>query len=141
MDWGMMQNPKAAVGCVGGMYPEGASSPMDCTHALLRPRLRFGFFISVAILVTDAILRFSWTLRFWHAIFPSGDAFVLCTQFLEIFRRALWNLLRVEWENIKQQREKAVRNARDLDDDSETGALFPGANLPPHPAKRPNSGI
>jgi hypothetical protein len=26
----------------------------------------------------------------------------LCTQFLEIFRRAIWNLLRVEWENLKQ---------------------------------------
>jgi EXS family len=35
-------------------------------------------------------------------LFPSDDAFVLFTQFLEVLRRALWNLLRVEWENLKQ---------------------------------------
>lgn len=35
-------------------------------------------------------------------LFPSDDAFVLFTQFLEVIRRALWNLLRVEWENLKQ---------------------------------------
>jgi hypothetical protein len=56
----------------------------------------------VLILVTDIILRFSWTLRFYVKLFPSDDAFVLFTQFLEVTRRALWNLLRVEWENLKQ---------------------------------------
>jgi hypothetical protein len=34
-------------------------------------------------------------------MFPSADSFALCTQFLEIFRRSIWNLLRVEWENLK----------------------------------------
>lgn len=79
--------------------------PSSCWHVLLRQRLRFGIAMSVVILVTDAILRFSWTLRFYHNVFPSGDSFVLCTQFLEIFRRAIWNLLRVEWENIKQHQQ------------------------------------
>ena len=64
--------------------------------------MRFGVGISVLILVTDIVLRFSWTLRFYVKLFPSGDAFILFTQFLEVFRRALWNLLRVEWENLKQ---------------------------------------
>jgi hypothetical protein len=87
MDWGMMQNPKAAA-CVGGMYPsaEVAPAPQNCAHSFLRPRLRFGFMISLVILVTDAILRFSWALRFYHTLFPSADSFVLCTQFLEVFR-------------------------------------------------------
>lgn len=58
--------------------------------------------MSVLILLTDVVLRFSWVLRFYHKLFPSGDSFVLCTQFLEVFRRAIWNLLRVEWENLKQ---------------------------------------
>jgi hypothetical protein len=58
--------------------------------------------MSAIIVVADSVLRFSWMLRFYHAIFPSGDSFVLCTQFLEVFRRAIWNLLRVEWENFKQ---------------------------------------
>jgi EXS family len=84
--------------------PSGAVGPasFSCWYALLRNRLRFGIVMSVFILVTDAILRFSWTLRFYHRLFPSGDSFVLCTQFLEVFRRAIWNLLRVEWENLKQ---------------------------------------
>lgn len=77
-------------------------SSISCWHALLRNRLRFGVGISVLILVTDIILRFSWTLRFYVKLFPSDDAFVLFTQFLEVLRRALWNLLRVEWENLKQ---------------------------------------
>ena len=89
MDWGMMQNPAkvAATACTGGMAgvsPE--EKPADCTHVVLRPRLRFGLWISVVILMTDIVLRFSWTLRFYHTVFPSADSFVLCTQFLEVFR-------------------------------------------------------
>lgn len=102
MDWGMMKNPAAAsaVVCAGGILPS-----RTCAHALLRSRLRFGVGMSALIVVADAVLRFSWTLRFYSRIFPSDDSFVLCTQFLEIFRRAIWNLLRVEWENIKQLQE------------------------------------
>jgi len=80
----------------------GSGSHHSCWYYLLRNRLRFGVAISVLILSTDVILRFSWLLRFYHRLFPSGDSFVLCTQFLEVFRRAIWNLLRVEWENLKQ---------------------------------------
>jgi hypothetical protein len=73
-----------------------------CHHVCLRPRLRYGLTLSALIVIADAFLRFSWTLRFVTR-FPTHDAFVLCTQFLEVFRRAIWNLLRVEWENIKQK--------------------------------------
>lgn len=92
MDWGMMQEPSKAAGAVcvaGNMYSSdvaGSEKVPDCTHVFLRPRLRFGLMISLAILITDAVLRFSWTLRFYHKIFPSPDSFVLCTQFLEVFR-------------------------------------------------------
>lgn len=89
MDWGMMQNPMKA---------------NNCGRALLRQRLRFGAAMSALILVADAVLRFSWLLRFSKSMFPSEDSFVLCTQFLEVFRRAIWNLLRVEWENLKQMK-------------------------------------
>lgn len=90
MDWGMMKNLSM-------------TRHKSCGHAVLRPRLRFGVAMSFLIVLADTGLRFGWTLRFVHDLFPSGDAFVLCTQFLEVFRRALWNLLRVEWENLKQQ--------------------------------------
>jgi hypothetical protein len=66
--------------------------------------------MSAIILVADSVLRFSWMLRFYHNLFPSGDSFVLCTQFLEVFRRAIWNLLRVEWENFKQGRSNRPRH-------------------------------
>ena len=93
-DWGFVSNPSKAAGavCVGtSMYQSdgsiaGPNKAPDCTPAFFRPKLRFGFMISLVILVTDAILRFSWTLRFYHKLFPSADSFVLCTQFLEVFR-------------------------------------------------------
>lgn len=88
---------------VSGM-PKGpaGSNSHSCWYLLLRTRLRFGVAMSILILVTDVILRFAWLLRFYHKLFPFGDSFVLCSQFLEVFRRAIWNLLRVEWENLKQ---------------------------------------
>lgn len=64
-----------------------SSTPKECHHVLLRPKLRFGLWLSAAIVLIDAILRFSWMLRFVNdTIFPNNDSFVLCTQFLEVFR-------------------------------------------------------
>ncbi len=110
MDWGMLDNPTAVIGqTVGPCFPTMAGAPemkkVGCMDAALRPRLRFGTALTLVILGIDIILRYSWTLRFVeHAIFPSNDAYILCTEFLEVFRRAVWNLLRVEWEHIKQTR-------------------------------------
>lgn len=137
MDWGMMDNPRVVLvstltpcssaaelipsldsdlpgGSGGdsrlhGHHPFDTLVSHDCSRAFLRPRLRFGPSTSVTILVADAFLRFFWVVRFVSSkIFPSNDAFVLCTEFLEVFRRAIWNLLRVEWENIKQGRAAAA---------------------------------
>jgi len=133
MDWGMMDNPRVVLertltpcSSLAELAPSSADSPTsaddkgghrhhhhpfdtlvshDCSRAFLRPRLRFGPSTSLAILVADAFLRFFWVVRFFESrIFPSNDTFILCTEFLEVFRRAIWNLLRVEWENIKQGR-------------------------------------
>ena len=117
MDWGMMQNPQQFMPVPETCVPNSAAANLSsaskplpaptCAHAVLRPRLRFGAVTSIAILVVDTILRYSWLLRFYeHNLFPSNDEYILCTQFLEAVRRALWNLLRVEWENIKQTRSK-----------------------------------
>jgi hypothetical protein len=107
MDWGMMQNPTAVVVC--SKKDDNRLSTLDqqqqrasCWRAFLRNRLRFGVAMSALILFGDAMLRFIWVLRFYKNLFPSEDSFVLCTQFLEVFRRAIWILLRVEWENLKQ---------------------------------------
>ncbi len=135
MDWGMMQNPNAimehAVGqCIPNLTPMSTPHPpsptiivngispdagkrqtRSCLETALRPRLRFGTSVTLLIVALDTCLRFSWTLRFYeHAFFPSNDAYILCTEFLEVFRRAVWNLLRVEWEHIKQTRAKNAIN-------------------------------
>jgi len=108
MDWGMMQNPSAVaahtIAC-GGLEDTKSQS---CGHAIMRPTLRFGVLASAGILIADCFLRFSWLLRFRESLFPSKDHFVMATQLLEAFRRAIWNLLRVEWENIKQNKSKAA---------------------------------
>merc|ERR1712127_839320 len=89
---------------------------VGCMDAALRPRLRFGSSLTIMIVMIDIILRYSWTLRFVeHTIFPSNDAYILCTEFLEVFRRAVWNLLRVEWEHIKQTRSAKKNNVSLLD--------------------------
>ncbi|KAL7435648.1 hypothetical protein ACHAXM_004862 [Skeletonema potamos] len=95
MDWGMMLN-------VGD-----TKSHSSCAHKVLRPMLRFGAPTSIGILIVDVVLRYSFLLRFWETdLFPNADIYILCTQFLEAIRRSLWNLLRVEWELIKQNKGK-----------------------------------
>lgn len=130
MDWGLLQNPTAV--CKSIHYSSLASSSSalsshhgssNLCHSLMRPRLRFGIVMSALIVMADSILRFSWTLRFYHALFPSPNSFVLCTQFLEVFRRALWNLLRMEWEHLKQtsqQTELAKKRGDDFDEFDES---------------------
>jgi hypothetical protein len=104
----MLDNPSAIVGqtmvqCLPMKSAGQDLKRVHCLDAALRPRLRFGTALTLFVVVIDVCLRFSWTLRFVErVIFPSNDAYILCTQFLEVFRRALWNLLRVEWEHIKQ---------------------------------------
>lgn len=113
MDWGMMQNPSAIVErsmgqCAPSMVSANVPVEMrkaNCLDVTLRPRLRFGAALTLAVVSLDICLRYSWCLRFYeHILFPSTDAYILCTEFLEVFRRAVWNLLRVEWEHIKQSR-------------------------------------
>lgn len=134
MDWGMMQNPQAVVAqaCVS-VAPGHSTVPMSCQNLILRPKLRYGWTISILILLADSMLRFSWTLSFFSStLFVSHDAFVLCTQFLEVFRRAIWNLLRVEWENIKQKSKqlKARDSLSDIEDNDEQSDVIANINNP-----------
>ena len=110
MDWGMMQDPyKVAQATCAVSVGGNKGHKNSCWTTFLRPSLRFGLTLTVLIVVADSFLRFGWTLKFVPRLFPSHNAFVLCTQFLEVFRRAIWNLLRVEWEHIKQQRDGGVK--------------------------------
>jgi hypothetical protein len=132
MDWGMCSDPSAIMEhtCAGG---ETTKAP-SCGHAFLRPRLRFGLLPSLIILVGDIILRFAWMLRFHQTMFPTKDHFVLFTQFLEVFRRAIWNLLRVEWENLKHQKARAVET--EDEDDEEVPFIKPPTGIQMAPGHR-----
>ena len=141
MDWGMMQNPAQFMPVPETCVPNSSAANLSstskalpaptCAHAVLRPRLRFGAVTSIAILVVDTILRYSWLLRFYeHNLFPSNDEYILCTQFLEAVRRALWNLLRVEWENIKQAQSKEAEDdlTGSTDEESEYNPFIKSPN-------------
>ena len=109
MDWGMLDNPTAVVGqTLGTCIPAIASPEMKCVSCVdvaLRPRLCFGTALTLAVVMIDVCLQYSWTLRFIeHAIFPSNDVYILCMEVLVVFCHTVWNLLRVEWEHIKQTR-------------------------------------
>mmetsp|Transcript_12028 Transcript_12028/g.19953 ORF Transcript_12028/g.19953 Transcript_12028/m.19953 type:complete len:491 (-) Transcript_12028:45-1517(-) len=126
MDWGMFQDPTvvAQYACAAGVVALPDSDDdikvQSCGHALMRPKLRFGVTSSAAIAMADTVLRFSWLLRFRVTLFPSKDHFVLATQLMEIFRRGIWNLLRVEWESIKHTRARQQQE----DEDDEIAPLF-----------------
>mmetsp|Transcript_2345 Transcript_2345/g.6817 ORF Transcript_2345/g.6817 Transcript_2345/m.6817 type:complete len:614 (+) Transcript_2345:86-1927(+) len=120
MDWGMMDGVFADSSCVpsGGSSGGAIVGSKGWSHHCLRPRLRFGFAMSFGILLSDCVLRFAWLLRFVeHVVFPNNGSYILWTQILEAFRRGIWNLLRVEWENIKQSKAKKRVNSRVFDDE------------------------
>lgn len=128
MDWGMMQNPTAAL--TQSCAPKMSNKPNPgCIGLFLRSRLRFGGFLSLLILLADGVFRFGWLLRFYEAtFFKTVDEYILFTELLEVFRRAIWNLLRVEWENIKQTKTKVNEDYRTEDDDPETTQFLLSSN-------------
>lgn len=120
MDWGMAQEPTLAIGSPCTFKDDSLK------RGFLRQRLRFGVLLSTLIIFGDLFLRFSWTLRFFHLwIFSSFDSFVLLTQFLEVFRRAIWNLLRVEWEIIKTSPPPGKGKEKIIDETIEFVSLVP----------------
>ena len=89
MDWGMMQNPTAAISqsCLPNMAGNEQVRKQECTTLFLRPRLRFGGLISTSILLSDGIFRFGWVLRFYQTeLFSSVDSYILFTELLEVSR-------------------------------------------------------
>ena len=67
---------------------------------LLRPS-RFGPELSLLALLLNSSLRFGWMLRFYRAsLFTSDDQYVMAIEFLEVLRRSVWNLWRVDWQLV-----------------------------------------
>lgn len=80
MDWGLLQK--------------------NDRHPYLRKYINFepqrNYYI---IIISNLIMRFAWTMTISPSIatfFGNGNIFTLITGMIEIFRRGIWNLLRVE---------------------------------------------
>lgn len=82
MDWGFLADrPLFSVPLRGSPLESNISLPLTLVMVLL-----------------NFALRCSWMLRYYQHIFNDWDHYVLVLQFLEVLRRGLWNILRVEWE-------------------------------------------
>jgi hypothetical protein len=88
----------------------------DARHCGLRPTLLLGGSCQYyAAIVADLVLRTVWVLKyveFDHMI--SYDKFMLLIEVLEVLRRSMWIVFRVEWECIsKNSAQAAQRSARE----------------------------
>jgi hypothetical protein len=78
-------------------------------YPLLRDDLRFGnalwYYLAI---VLDLLLRLCWSLKLSSHLqrVASGQAFVFLFEVLEVFRRFVWIYFRVEWEVVKEEKEK-----------------------------------
>ncbi|GMH59751.1 hypothetical protein TrRE_jg886 [Triparma retinervis] len=65
----------------------------------IRQGIRFGSNATALAILVNFSLRCAWMLRF-STLSLTEDEFILLAQFLEVFRRALWNLFRIEWQLV-----------------------------------------
>ncbi len=69
-----------------------------------RQRMFFPWPIYVFISIINLLLRFSWSInRLPGMQNVHSSVIVLILELGEIFRRAMWNIFRIEWEIIVQQ--------------------------------------
>ncbi len=100
MDWGLGHTN------VGGKSGSGAR----LRHWGLRPTLLFGSAGSYyAAIGLDLVLRLVWVLKyveFDHRL--SYDKFMLLIEVLEVLRRGVWSIYRIEWECLSSKGRKAA---------------------------------
>lgn len=83
-------------------------------RVLRRQRLYLPVISYVLLVVVNFVLRFSWLVnRLPGADHLHSSIIVLVIEVGEVFRRALWNIYRIEWEVITQQ-EKALEKEKAL---------------------------
>lgn len=83
-------------------------------RVLRRQRLYLPLISYVLLVAVNFVLRFSWLVnRLPGADHLHSSIIVLVIEVGEVFRRALWNIYRIEWEVISQQ-EKALEKEKAL---------------------------
>ncbi|GMH87333.1 hypothetical protein TrVE_jg12447 [Triparma verrucosa] len=101
VDWGLGPGGIAfcEVGFVGSSAPQTDSNGQELKKkaVCLRQGLRLGSTGTWICVIANFSMRCAWVLRYFQtSLFKSWDQYVLAAQFIEVFRRAVWNVLRVE---------------------------------------------
>jgi hypothetical protein len=98
MDWGLLTLYAAPL--------SSPSTPLSPTN-YFRPRTVFSFPLHLLISCLNLFLRFSWAANRIEGLssLPPSQL-VLIIELAEVFRRAVWNIFRIEWE-INQQEKNA----------------------------------
>lgn len=91
-------------------------------QVFFRQRTSFPWLFYALLIVINLALRFTWRANrlAWFSSLPASSL-VLVLEVLEVFRRSLWNVVRIEWEVIVQQDKlgaKEVGLEKDWDRDS-----------------------
>lgn len=67
--------------------------------------------IYVLAVLLNICLRFSWTINRWPGMsHVHSSIIVLIIEIGEVFRRAVWNIFRIEWEIIVQLDKAALKD-------------------------------
>ena len=136
MDWGLGRcgsnnsSSSTSHGSGGGHHRgRGRFNPQPATrYPGLRPTLLFGaawpYYGAIAV---DLSLRLLWALKYLEfAHHLSYDRFMLLIEALEVFRRGMWSVFRIEWECLSQRAAgKAAGHSRS-DDEAALSLLGPG---------------
>ena len=90
------------------LWPGNKSS--DGSNVFLRETLIYqNPYLYYAFMVLDLLLRFLWTMSLVpEALDLFGPGFSICLASLEILRRAMWGIFKVEWEHLKFSSKNAV---------------------------------
>ena len=81
-----------------------------------RQRYFYPFATYVLVGISNLILRFAWAAN-KLSLFAELDAasLVLCLELIEVFRRSVWNMYRIEWEIISVEAKGRNVSKEDLD--------------------------
>ena len=108
MDWGLPERGRPGGGGGGG----GGVCGWRMRGELLVTRDKALYLVLCAF---NLVLRFTWTLTFLGAL-PGRGGGMFCVEVLEIARRTVWAVFRIEWELVhKGHARAAASEADDLD--------------------------
>ena len=69
-----------------------------------RPAISLPVYVYIIVTLVNMVLRFSWlSTSFPYFSQYHSSVVILALELLEIFRRSVWNIFRIEWEVLVQQ--------------------------------------